>query len=359
MSSGSRVRGLDALRGLAIALVLLAHGFPSRLLGAGIVGVVVFFTLSGYLITGILLNEAERANRISLGRFYRNRALRLLPALVAMLCVFAVVEALTNRLGDRPQLARELALGLGYITDIPRFNRDVGIGLQHLWTLAVEEQFYVLWPLLLLLAFRRKLLNPLVIGVGAVFAATCTATVLHATRPDYVYVLPTTWASTLVIGAAATIQRDRVGSLLRGDRARRLSWAAFAVLIAIALDTGIGNATWFYIVGAPIVGLCTVILIARVLQLRAAPRALVPLVALGRISYAAYLWNLPITRWIAPRHDPSFAGGVAATALTIAAAALSWVLIEGRVARLKARLDARREETAVRELGASFGLTRP
>ena len=86
-----RIAGLDLIRGLAIALVLLRHAWPSTFAGGGIVGVVMFFALSGYLITGLLLSDIRRLGRVRYVRFYRNRALRLVPALVLMLGALDVV----------------------------------------------------------------------------------------------------------------------------------------------------------------------------------------------------------------------------------------------------------------------------
>jgi peptidoglycan/LPS O-acetylase OafA/YrhL len=357
-TSGTRVQGLDAVRGLAIALVLLAHAFPSRFEGAGIVGVIVFFTLSGYLITGILTTDLARSGRIQMSRFYRNRALRLLPALVAMLIIFGLVEVLTNRLGDKTHLGRALALGLGYITDVPRFNRSVGPGLKHLWTLAVEEQFYVIWPILLLVAFRTRLFGPLFVVSGFSLALAATTSAALAAQPDYVYVLPTSWASTLVIGAAAMVYRDSLSNWLTR---RRSGWSAAIGLLVIttaALNNRDGNSLWFYAVGGPLIAICAVAVIQKAVQFTNC-RQLRPSSVLGRISYAVYLWNLPIVMWLAPGHDPSFLVGVLSIVLTLIAASMSWMLIENHVLRIKRRLDGRREERAIRDLTMPLDATQP
>jgi peptidoglycan/LPS O-acetylase OafA/YrhL len=336
-SDGERVLGLDALRGLAIALVILAHAFPRQLEGAGIVGVIVFFTLSGYLITALLVGRAEQGRR-DLRRFYRNRALRLLPALAAMLVVYGLVEAATNQLHDRARLTTVLVLGLGYLTDVPHFNRSVGIGLQHLWTLAVEEQFYLVWPVLILAAVRRNRLGLLLLTAGAALVTAATVSSARAARPDHVYVLPTSWASALVVGAAAYVYREP----LRRAGGRLAPVVALLVLVGISLDTGVANAEWFYALGGPLCAVCSALLIGAAATTSSTPGWLVPGAALGRISYAVYLWNLPIVKWLTPGHDPSAAVGFASILLTLAAATASWFAIEAPVARYRARLDARR-----------------
>jgi peptidoglycan/LPS O-acetylase OafA/YrhL len=96
-----RLDGLDVLRGAAVGAVLLGHSWPGLFQGAGIVGVIVFFVLSGYLITGVLLRDIERHRKVRYGRFYAHRAFRLLPALISFLGVYAIVELTADVLGDR------------------------------------------------------------------------------------------------------------------------------------------------------------------------------------------------------------------------------------------------------------------
>ena len=144
-----RIAGLDLLRGIAIGLVMLRHAVPELAPGAGVVGVVMFFALSGYLITGLLSGELDRTGRLDLRRFYARRARRLVPALLALVAAVVVVTLLLDPLGDRDQLLKTVVVALTWTGNLP-FGHASDATF-HLWTLATEEQFYLLWPALLLL----------------------------------------------------------------------------------------------------------------------------------------------------------------------------------------------------------------
>ena len=158
---------LDGLRGIAIGLVLLQHLRVPGMGSAGAVGVTLFFVLSGYLITSLLLAERAKTGSVSLPRFYVRRARRLLPALVALVVVVGVVMAVQGRLREYPP---SVVLVMLYVGNW--FPDQLGAYLGHTWSLAVEEQFYILWPLAFLLVARwpRVLLALLVVGItGAMF----------------------------------------------------------------------------------------------------------------------------------------------------------------------------------------------
>lgn len=333
-----RLPGLDVLRGLAIVLVMLRHAWPRVFGEAGAVGVVIFFTLSGYLITGVLLRDAQTPPGMMIWRFCRNRALRLLPALLILLFTFGVVEIITNRLADRATLRNSLILGLTYTSDLPLRHVSMSPGISHLWTLAVEEQFYLLWPFILFFARHRLKRALAVVGIIAVLLCAFTVAALPG-RGGVVYMLPTTWAVTLVIGAAAFVFRD-------ARRARNSSAAfpltALAMLLALCvLPDAKNHPTWFLVLG-PAVSLLTVCLIRGAEDWRELPPSWVePLRHLGIISYGAYLWNLPIVNWLAGpvlRFSSPWRGA-ASIPLTILAAILSWNLAEKHVARFKRELD--------------------
>jgi peptidoglycan/LPS O-acetylase OafA/YrhL len=158
------VPALDGIRGLAIALVVSMHafGFPA----GGFIGVDLFFVLSGFLITTLLLEEVEATGRISLRDFYERRVRRLLPALLVLLIVYSVVEAARGR-SVLPAVA-----GLFYFSNFSNFLHLTAWrtnALDHLWSLAEEEQFYLVWPPILILLVRwRRLLAPLLLLVLAV-----------------------------------------------------------------------------------------------------------------------------------------------------------------------------------------------
>lgn len=171
-----RIEGLDLLRGAAIALVLLRHSWPDAFGGAGIVGVVVFFTLSGYLITGLLAADVRRYGRIRYGRFYRNRFLRLIPALLFVLAGLVVIEGILDVSDTRRFVPRTIGVALTYTMNIPLFNHG-SPNFSHLWTLANEEQFYLVWPLIIVLGVRYRKLRLLVAVTAAALIVLLVTTV--------------------------------------------------------------------------------------------------------------------------------------------------------------------------------------
>jgi len=159
--------GLDGLRAIAVVLVLLYHGGVSWAAG-GFLGVDVFFALSGFLITSLLVDEHARHGRISIPAFYARRARRLLPALALVLVAVVAYAATLAPDGSLRQLRGDLLATIGYATNWRLVLSDRGYfdafttpsPLKHTWSLAVEEQFYLVWPVLLLvvaaLAVRRR-----------------------------------------------------------------------------------------------------------------------------------------------------------------------------------------------------------
>lgn len=169
---------LDGIRGLAFAMVLAGHaGWPLARTRAHELGVELFFVLSGFLITCLLLEEHDRLGRVALGRFYWRRLRRLVPALVAVVGATLLVASWTSWL-DWGGTRRGAIGGLTYSSNIVRVHGwDLG-PLGHLWSLAVEEHFYVLWPAVLLAAVvaARRLARPSVLlGVPVVLAVACLA----------------------------------------------------------------------------------------------------------------------------------------------------------------------------------------
>jgi peptidoglycan/LPS O-acetylase OafA/YrhL len=197
MPSGMRLGhrpALDGIRGVAVVLVLARHIWPEG--GAGMVGVDLFFVLSGFLITSLLIEEWVERGGISFTAFYARRALRLLPALYAMLTVFVACSLLFAR-GDRLVHALKSAgLAGTYLTGYAAFDNFFNSRpLGPVWSLAVEEQFYLLWPLILWLALRRgwslQRCAVLAIGLAALDVGFRIVSWLHwGVR---IYTLPTTW----------------------------------------------------------------------------------------------------------------------------------------------------------------------
>lgn len=314
-----RVEAIDLLRGIAVALVLLRHAFPVPFAGAGVVGIVMFFTLSGYLITGVLLTEAERTGRIDLGRFYRRRARRLVPALAVLVAGVVVVTLLLDPLGDRDELLKTVVVALTWTGNLP-FGHASDATF-HLWTLATEEQFYLFWPAVLALGLTRRRVGTTLLAVAGVCLVACVATVVWLREaPDLAYSLPTSWATCFVVGAAARVHQHR---------AVVPAWTVPVALVALTVLSVVplrGHALTYLAGGPAIAALTAVLLLAWRTWTEVAAPALRVVVALGTVSYGAYLWNYPLTVWLRPHVEHG--AGLLALVLTFALAALSWRVVE-------------------------------
>lgn len=324
-----RVAGLDVVRGIAILLVMLRHAFPDVFPGAGVVGVVVFFTLSGYLITGVLHRELQAKGRVDFKRFYLRRARRLLPALLALVVVFAVVTLVFDPLGERDKLLRTVVVLVTFTGNLP--IGGVSPAAFHGWTLATEEQFYLLWPALLAFSWVRNRTGAVLVVTALGALAACTATLVWLwPDADNAYALPTSWFVCFVIGAATRLE------LTTAPRwAVPIALTGLAVLSVVPLR---GHALT-YLVAGPAIAACTAVLLLVFSRWEQVATPLRPLVALGVLSYGAYLWNYPLTLWLRP--ELGAAAGPVAAVLTIVAAALSWRYVEEPVMRRGSRSPER------------------
>jgi peptidoglycan/LPS O-acetylase OafA/YrhL len=347
--------GLDGLRAFAVLAVLAFHlGFgwaPGGLLGVGI-----FFTLSGYLITDILLSQLARRGHIRLARFWLARARRLLPALFAML---AIVVAWVTIFGPaQPQQFRNAVVASAlYVSnwqlifgDVSYFARFAPPGpLNHLWSLAIEEQFYIVWPFVLLLGIRLVREVPLPSGVRprlagatlllAIASAVLMAVLYHPSLdPSRVYYGTDTRASELLFGAAlAMVWPSRKLSRRIAPSARNtLDGLGALGLLAIALMIWQTDqySSFLYRGGFVLLSLATVLVVAALAHPACRLGSILgwrPLRWVGVRSYGIYLWHFPIVVLTTP-------GGVAngaeplREALQVVAifaiAALSWRYVE-------------------------------
>jgi peptidoglycan/LPS O-acetylase OafA/YrhL len=328
--------GLDVLRGVAVGLVLLRHSWPDMFPGAGIVGVTIFFALSGYLITGLLANELAHDDRLRVGNFYLRRVVRLYPALLTLLFVWLIVEVNTNRMADRGLIPSTLFAGLLYLADIPIVR--LSNGMTHLWSLAVEEQFYLIWPAALWLAWRRAALSWLLAGsICGSWVATCV--LLLVGRPGHLYALPTSWAVALLAGATLRLYGNR---RMRAKGRFWMSLLPACALAAACFLPGAKDRAVTYVVVIPAVGLGSAILAKR---MSCWPRRWItePFRTLGLISYGAYLWNYPITHWfMGSAQGMTWWESWLSPVLSIAVASVSFLAVERPISRLFRRHTSRR-----------------
>ena len=324
------VPALDGLRGVAILGVLGVHLFG---LSGGFYGVDLFFVLSGFLITTLLLEEHDRSGHVSLRAFYIRRARRLLPALGAVLVLIAVVGPLYYSPG---LLASIVASGL-YAANIVRgFGRSdflAATPAAHLWSLAQEEQFYVLWPVALL-ALRRRLTERRLItllAAGFVALVLYRATLAMASAGWHrLYYAPDTHMDGLVLGCLLAYARRRGLTTVPV-----LAGCVACVVIAAAFVLGAQTVVWS-VGGLPVVEVAAAALVLAALS--PGPVAAVlsarPLVWIGALSYSLYLWQLP-AMWLTGWTDPW-----TALALTAALTLVSYYVIERPLRRPRARAIA-------------------
>ncbi len=296
---------IDGLRALAVLAVIIFHAFPSALPG-GFVGVDIFFVISGYLITGILLKQLA-LDQFSLAHFYAQRIKRIFPALAAVLifCLCVGWVALTS--GEYKQLGRYTAGGAAFLNNF-LFWRDAGYfdtaaitkPLLHLWSLAIEEQFYLIWPLLLLICHKLSHItfkaHSKAVLIGVIF---CTSLIYsyqlmgRDLTADFYSPFARSWE--LIIGAALAYWHQR-SPILQLPKRVSLSLAVMGIGLLLVGMTLIDPTRAFPGLWALLPTLGTACLIA------AGPSTYIntqwlasrPLVWIGLISYPLYLWHWPL-----------------------------------------------------------------
>ena len=339
---------LDGLRGLAVVAVLFFHAGK---MPGGFLGVDLFFALSGFLITTLLLAEVQATHRVHLLAFWGRRFRRLLPAVLFLLVVVTVITTIVASVPERAATLDDgpwvqaylanwhaIAGNSGYWAsfDLPRM-------FGHLWSLAIEEQFYVVWPLLIaLIAWRTKHLNNVVIIVCIVASALSLVQMIHLfdpTDPSRVYIGTDTRASSLLLGAICAAAPVQIAAM------RLLGARRFNVIGSLIV--GVLGAAWFVVDGptSPWLfrgGLFAHSLLSGVLVLGCAtnPEAWLshvlgwePFRAIGEMSYSLYLWHWPIYTLLSPDRTDLSGWGLIAVRLLVsgAAAAISKYMVEDPV----------------------------
>jgi peptidoglycan/LPS O-acetylase OafA/YrhL len=296
----SYVPELDGLRGVAILMVVGFHAGLPGFKNGGYLGVDVFFVLSGYLITSILLRERNEKGVINLLGFYFRRTLRLAPALIGLCLALVVAMPLVN---NSSQVRIDLLSALGYVANWTRaFDLGTPMYLGHVWSLAIEEQFYLFWPLLfvaILLWFRQRDAIKIVLLLAAASWSWRALLFIQGTSVNRLYNGTDTRLDALFIGCALALALS-----IRGVRSyyptNRVNFAAVVAIPAfVVLYTLFKyDSPFMYLAGFGIVSLSAAALISACVSesdsvLRKAFRVR-PLVYIGKISYSLYLWHYPV-----------------------------------------------------------------
>jgi peptidoglycan/LPS O-acetylase OafA/YrhL len=294
---------IDGLRAVAILLVVIFHVFPEKLVG-GFIGVDVFFVISGYLITGIIL-DSQAEGTLSLKQFYYRRIRRLFPSLMLVLAFTLIAGYFLLNPSELYRLSKNLLGGLVFVSNFTLWS-DAGyfnifserIPLLHLWSLGVEEQFYFIWPPLLIIITRyaKQFLVPV---IGSCLLVSFMLNVVLVTRmPDLTFYFPITRFWEIAVGALiSTTQQSRGRRELPGLAGDAASIAGLLCIVVSALAVNSNNwyPGWWGLL--PVIG--------AVLVIQAGPNSLCNryilsrqwMIWLGLISYPLYLWHWPLVAY--------------------------------------------------------------
>lgn len=339
---------IDGLRAIAVSLVVLFHAYPTFLTG-GFIGVDVFFVISGYLITKIIANDLQQ-NRFSFRRFYEKRILRIFPALILVLLACLVLGYYTLLAREYKPLGKHVLGGATYISNF-LLMKEAGYfdssselkALLHLWSLAIEEQFYLVWPVVLTVAVATRRNLHRVIGVAALLSfGLC---IYYSKQyPEAVFFNPVTRCWELFIGAFVSFvpRPDSSGSGSTSTSTtsipRPTQQNIFSVL-GLLLIAGSGMVfkstdifpSWRALL--PCVGASLVILAGKDAIINRLLLGARPVVYVGLISYPLYLWHWPALYFARILSNDQLDATVIGSALllSLAAAAATFHFVENRV----------------------------
>jgi len=345
------LRPLDGLRGVAVLAVLAFHSGATRAPG-GWIGVDIFFVLSGFLITWLLLGEIAATGGVRLRSFYARRALRLLPALLVLVVAVLAYAAIAPHPAGTQGLGWGVVGTLLYVSDLQAATGHVPVlGLvEHTWSLSIEEHFYLLWPPLLGLlvrSCRRGTVLGVTVGLAALSAVLAPLLWDGPRSVSRLYYGPDSRAQALLLGCALALVATGRPLRATGTARRVLSAAgilAALALLALVVTLNYRSAVVFH------GGLTAIALLATVLvaALFAVPGSLLGtllasslLVAVGRISYGLYLWHWPV--FLALNQSalglPWLPTQAVRLVVAVGAATASYLLVERRFLRRRHRFD--------------------
>ncbi|MEO0780285.1 MAG: acyltransferase family protein [Pseudomonadota bacterium] len=373
-SPGSYRPEIDGMRAIAVIAVIIYHLkitlSGNTLLTGGFLGVDVFFVLSGFLITGLLVDEFHKTGRIRLNEFYWRRARRILPPLILVMLVSLPVAWAVLLPSELERYTLSLAAALAFVSNFFWFLELSDYGAQsgllqpflHTWSLAIEEQFYLIFPLLMIVLMRYLTLRHVMAAIAGLAAlGFLLAAVTTALHPAFSFYTPTSRAWELLAGALLAVA-SRYG-------AGRLNGCGFLYVPGLSLLV-LG---WAFVtqdllaMRHPGVGTLPVIAATCGLIWCADPREPVtrilstgPMVWIGKVSYSLYLWHFPIFAFgrILSVGTPSPFEMAIWVVLTVALSALGYTLIERPFRfRLKPRAFAIATVAALAPIGLVMSLT--
>ena len=350
--SSRYIPALDGLRALAVIAVVIYH-MNATALQSGLLGVTIFFVLSGYLITGLLIREWSTTKKINLPQFWLRRVRRLFPAIVFVLLGTIVLTGVFAP-DMLTKLRNDIVAALLFFTNWWYIFQDVSYfeamgapsPVTHFWSLAIEEQFYLIWPPLLLLLFSKRV-KKRHIQLGLLVAAIASAAamaILYSPQadPSRVYYGTDTRAFSLLIGAFLAFElpparvngHGRQGFTARDRKiALGVGSAALAGILVMMVAVN-GHSPFLYYGGIALLSLLTGALIITLADGRSPLArffALRPLVWIGKLSYSIYLWHYPLLLLMNPRNftgeTPWFAY-VGQALVILAASAISYYVVE-------------------------------
>ncbi|WP_259316034.1 acyltransferase family protein [Capillimicrobium parvum] len=347
MRARGQIDQLDGVRALAVVAVMTFHDF---LTGWGYLGVDVFFVLSGLLITGVLVGEADRRGGIDLRRFWARRLLRLYPALIVLVLLCSLVGDRLSQDGSWTMWWEAVAVTVTYTADIAILADGTQFlgALGPVWSLAVEMQFYLVWAVVLAFLLHRRVARAvLAAGTAVAAAAGLSLFWVLGTAPDPglavapSYFRPDARFGELLAGCALALALSARREPLPRAADRALSAGAVAGLAVIVVGwLALGDHGT--VAPIPVVVIGTTLVLARLVTSDTAllSRALriPPLPQVGRISYAMYLWQLPIHALLISLTPSEWIQRTGFWVGTFVAGALSTHLVERRFAVRRAKL---------------------
>jgi len=343
VSARPHLPGLDGLRALAVIGVLAFH--DDRLTG-GFLGVDLFFAVSGFLITTLLIDELQRTNTIDLIGFWGRRLRRLLPAVMVLLVVVVIFFRLFADTGQWIIARNDAPWAQFYVANWHQISSGAGYwdafaapsAFEHLWSLAIEEQFYVVWPLLVIGAWRigRTRALGVLAGIGIIASFVAMLTIYDGGDPTRVYMGTDTRAFSLLCGAFVALPAIRHAITAGMQKFRRAAsglTAALIVALGFMWFTVDGQSEWLFrggLLAHSIASSLLAILVASSSSRLSVIFSWRPLAYIGRLSYALYLWHWPV--FIFCTSERLDVDGLTLTAIrmgiTLALSIASYLLVE-------------------------------